>query len=216
MHYNGIPSLSNRLLQAPSAIWIVTTSFLSHNWSINWQTVRVRAKLSLGFIAQTVSQPPWYVTCIGWSHPLWFFSPQLESWSFPSTENMYHANKYIFHHIIHHETVGMVNTALKSLILTCVRTVPFLNMKNTLYYIFLFHVLNKLAHWPEPFRLCINNSTNWKTTHPIWVVLPGLHWPSICNRSVVMSFTALHFLKSPLKSSIIIADMYIVMRLDRL
>lgn len=102
MHYNRIPSLSNRLLQAPSAIWIVTTSFLSHNWSINWQTVRVRAKLSLGFIAQTVSQPPWYVTCIGWSHPLWFFSPQLESWSFPSTENMYHANKYIFHHIIRH------------------------------------------------------------------------------------------------------------------
>ena len=106
--------------------------------------------------------------------------------------------------------IGMVNTALKSLILTCVRTVPFLNMKNTLYYIFLFHVLNKLAHRPEPFGLCINDSTNWKAAHSTWVVPPGLHWPSICYRSVVMSFTALHFLKSPLKSSIIMADMYII------
>ena len=91
-----------------------------------------------------------------------------------------------------------------SLILTCVRTVAFLNMKNALYYIFLFHVLNKLAHRPEPFGLCINNSTNWKATLSTWVVLPGLHWPSIGNRSVIMLFTALHFLKSPLKSSIII------------
>ena len=108
------------------------------------------------------------------------------------------------------KTVGILNIAFKpGLILTCVRTVAFLNMKNTLYYIFLFHVLNKLAHRPEPFGLCINNSTNWKTTHPIWVVLPGLHWPSICNRSVVMSFTALHFLKSQLKSSIVMADIYI-------
>ena len=132
----------------------------------------------------------------------------------PSTENRHHSKNSFFItliNILHVLTVGMVNTAFDlSLILTCVRTVAFLNMKNTLYYVFFFHVLNKLAHRPEPFGLCINQSTNGKTTHSTWVVPPGLHWPSICNRSVVMSFTALHFLKSPLKSSIIMADMYII------